>query len=98
MVAALWANSNYDDDKGTRQGAIEQLETSFTNALTTILDGTTEEDQIDKTNPFFAQMEKGMEKLHGRVVQGSTVEKVIEQEGSDSSKEEDDFLKDIDQS
>jgi hypothetical protein len=69
MIGALWANSNWDDDKGTRKGAIEDLESRFNETVQTIVDagrpGTEEppEEEIDHDNPFFAAADRGIEKL-----------------------------------
>jgi len=60
MIAALWSNSNYDDDKGTRKNAIEELEENFTEAINMIL-GVTREEEIAEDNPFFAPAFKGMQ-------------------------------------
>ena len=56
MVAALWANSNYDDDKGTRQKAIEEIEGNFNAAVDEIISGVPRDEKIDKDDPFFAPL------------------------------------------
>lgn len=88
MIAALWANSNFDDDKGTRQNAIEEIEENFEEAMQTILHGgRDEEEEIDKSNPFFAAAERGVAKLQApRQDEGATVKDVVG-----------DYSKDIDQ-
>lgn len=63
MIAAFWANDGMNDDKGTRANAIQELEQNFEDAISAILGGGTEEAEIDKSNPFFAAMEKGLAKL-----------------------------------
>ena len=67
MIAALWSNSNYDDDKGTRKQAIEEIEGNYDEAVTKILSGNSQqeanEEEIDEDNPFFAAAKRGMKKL-----------------------------------
>lgn len=54
MIASLWSNANYDDDKGTRKNAIEELEGHFDAATELILHGPqAKEEEIDEANPFF---------------------------------------------
>lgn len=87
MIQALWANDGMNDDKGTRQNAITDIEESFTEAVAMIMSGTgpeMEEEEIDPENPFFKPMYEGMEKLHTAKPQPSmdedTVKRIIEQE------------------
>lgn len=77
MVQALWANSNYDDDKGSRQNAIQEIEESFTGAIESI-DNPQQETEIDKSDPFFAPSFKALDALE--VPEDMKVEAVIEQE------------------
>lgn len=70
MIASLWANSNYDDDKGTRQKAIEEIESSFQSVVMQVFEGvqTEQEEEIDESNnPFFAAAKKGQKKLFEQV-------------------------------
>lgn len=54
MISSLWSNSNYDDDKGTRKNAIEELEQHYEEATRLILHGPqVHEEEIDENNPFF---------------------------------------------
>jgi hypothetical protein len=64
MISSLWSNSNYDDDKGTRQQAIESLEEHFEEATRIVRFGKSEEEEIDEENPFFAPVMKGVEKIN----------------------------------
>lgn len=74
MIAALWSNSNYDDDKGTRQKALEEIEENFEEAMQIVLYGGHQEEEIDKENPFFAAAERGLAKIEvPRQDEGSTV-------------------------
>lgn len=52
MIASLWANSNYDDDKGSRKRAIEEIEENFSQVVDSIVNPNQEAD-IDPDNPFF---------------------------------------------
>lgn len=84
MIASLWANSNWDDDKGTRQSAIEELEAKYTEAIDAIhelFSGSpraseasqeeivpgTEAVELDKSNPFFAAVDRGQARLAKRL-------------------------------
>lgn len=68
MIASLWANSNYDDDKGTREKAIDEIENNFNSVITSFFEGKTQkEEEIDENNPFFASAKKGKQKLFEQV-------------------------------
>lgn len=72
MVAALWSNANYDDDKGTRTKAIRDIEGSYSEALEAVelaLGSTPvrEEQKLSETNEFFAAAERGLQKIERRV-------------------------------
>lgn len=91
MIASLWANSNWDDDKGTRQKAIEDLENSYEEAMVKIRTGAKEE-ELDKSNPFISAVDRGMAKIAvPRNDEGGTVAEVV------NSQEIVDYTKDIDQ-
>jgi hypothetical protein len=62
MIAALWANSNFDDDKGTRRNAIEEIEANFQEAIDSVNNPMPEND-IDMDNPFFNPALRGREKI-----------------------------------
>ncbi len=71
MVAAVWANSNYDDpEKNPRKQFIDQLEQDSEYKLATIYGMATPEEQfeIDKKDPFWAAMYRGLEKQHGTAI------------------------------
>lgn len=53
MIAGVWANSNLDDGKDTRNKMLAEIENNYKNAAQLIY-GDGEEDKIDKSNPFFA--------------------------------------------
>lgn len=64
MIASLWSNSNYDDDKGSRQTAIEEIEEKYETAVAIITLGyDPNEEEIDYDNPFFAPVKKGLERI-----------------------------------
>lgn len=52
MITGFYANTNYDDTKGTRSKAIGQLEEQFSEAIAELYEPTV---KIDETidNPFF---------------------------------------------
>lgn len=68
MIAALWANSNYDGDgekPSPRPEAIEQIEANYDEAVEKILTGwkPEPEEELDENNPFFAPVKRAMKKL-----------------------------------
>jgi hypothetical protein len=63
MIAALWANSNYDDDKGSRKRAIEEIEENFAEVVQSIVDPGSQEAEIDPDNPFFNESARSKQKL-----------------------------------
>lgn len=67
MIAALWSNSNYDDDKGTRQEAISDIEERCDEAITIILLGydpmAEPEGEIEDKYGFFAAGERGTARI-----------------------------------
>jgi hypothetical protein len=80
MVAALWANSNFDDTKGTRKNAIDEIEENFEQAVEMILAGPQPEEEaaIDEDNPFFAPVKRQMAKLEApRQDEGSSTVKDV---------------------
>lgn len=83
MIAALWSNSNYDDDKGTRQKAIEEIEANFQSAVMQVFSGqTSQEEEIDEENPFFIAAKKSQKKLFEQVgitdEENATVKEIID--------------------
>lgn len=68
MIAALWSNSNWDDDKGSRKNAISGINENYREAVEAIEDAMTrvdrpEEEKIDEGNPFFAAAERGLSQV-----------------------------------
>lgn len=82
MIASLWSNSNFDDDKGTRQSAISEIEENFQDAVDAIHGELPPEEEIDEKNPFFGQMKKGMEKIHQPRDDEGSVGQVVDAEYS----------------
>lgn len=82
MISALWSNSNYDDDKGTRQKAIEEIEANFQGAVNDIFGNSPNEQEIDESNPFFAAAKKSQKKLFEQVgiteEENTTVKEIID--------------------
>lgn len=82
MINGFWSNDGMNDDKGTRQTAIDELETSFGTAIAAILSSggkpAEKEAEIDKSNPFFAAI-KDVPKLEDPSEANlKTVEAVVE--------------------
>jgi hypothetical protein len=64
QISALWANSNYDGEEVDRQQIIRDIETSYDEVIAEIYSGRSAggRTDIDKSDPFFAAMERGMKK------------------------------------
>lgn len=82
MINGFWSNDGMNDDKGTRQNAIRELEESFQQAISNIMSGKAgeKEEEIDKQNPFFAAMNTEIPKIEKPVADAKTVEAMIEQQ------------------
>lgn len=67
QISALWANSNYDGEDVDRQQIIQEIETSYDEVIAGIYSGRMAggKDDIDKSDPFFAAIERGMAKQGG---------------------------------
>ena len=87
MIAALWANSAFEGQDGAnaRRQAIEELEEHYDSAVQSILFGVSpeEEDEIDKTNPFFAAAERGLQKIAPIAKTNGTVAEAVDVEEED---------------
>jgi hypothetical protein len=102
MIAALWANSNWDDtkdEKGNRQRVIESLndqhkesieaiELAFSNRVPP------EEEKLSDDNPFFAAADRGLAKVEARIDQAKSKKPPHLR---DAEPEEIDYMKGIDQ-
>lgn len=78
MITALWSNSNYDDDKGTRKQIVEDIEEEFKQMVLMVQTGIKPEDEIDQDNPFFAAAREGVKKLEAPRNDEGTVREVID--------------------
>ena len=57
MIAGVWGNSNYDDEKNSRKKILDQIDSFYQQALMEIYGEPEEEIDFDE-NPFFAAMQK----------------------------------------
>jgi hypothetical protein len=83
MIASLWSNSNYDDDKGTRTNAIEELEHHYDEAIALILHGPqdSQEEDIDEDNPFFQPALRAVRQIEApRADEGATTVRAVVEE------------------
>jgi hypothetical protein len=69
MVAALWANSNYDQPEVDRAEIIGTIEARYAAVINSIYDGSPVEpsglpstEEIEPGNPFFDAMRRGLER------------------------------------
>jgi hypothetical protein len=85
MIAALWANSGFEGQDGAnaRREAIEELELHYDEAVEQIHRGIDEqpEEEIDRSNPFWSSMDRGMEKILTPIREEGTVQEALESEG-----------------
>lgn len=69
MISGVWSNSNWDGDKGEnpRQKFIEELEDNVNDKIASIYGMAKKNDEyeIDRDDPFWAAMYRGLEKQHG---------------------------------
>ena len=60
MISGLWANTNYDDEKNSRQKALTTIEESYQEAINNIYNGSIKSDEEYKKeldqDPLFAAM------------------------------------------
>lgn len=55
MVTGVWANPNYDDDKGSRAERLRSIEDTVDEAIGVVY-GDVLEHEIDKSDPLFGAM------------------------------------------
>lgn len=72
MISGVWSNSNWDGEEGQnpRQQFVEELENQVNDKIANIYGMSNKEDEfeIDKSDPFWAAMYRGLEKQHGTAV------------------------------
>lgn len=93
MISALWANSNWDDKKGTRKRAIDDIDGNFSRAVEAVeaafmQRNIPDEGKLSDDNPFFAAADRGLAKVDAKVRQ---------MKGGGGESEGIDYMKDLDQ-
>lgn len=80
MITALWSNSNWDDDKGTRKQAVEELEENFQAAIDRI-NGYQPEEEVEMEDKFgfFAAGERAVARIEVPGETNGTVAEAAEQ-------------------
>lgn len=97
MIAALWSNSSFDDNKGTRKSAIAKIEDSYQEALDAIEAAISsnkelpDERKLSDDNEFFAAAERGLARIDKKI------EKHKETPDTDENDDPIDYKHDIDQ-
>jgi hypothetical protein len=102
MVAALWANSNWDDtkeDKGHRTRAIEGINEQHQESIEAVeLAFSTrvvpDEKKLADDNPFFAATDRGLAKVEAKVAEHRAKRP---EHLKDGEEEEIDYMKGLDQ-
>lgn len=56
IIAGLWANTNLDDNKGSRSRALEEIQNNYDDTIEEIYIGIRREDIDLNDDPFFAAM------------------------------------------
>lgn len=56
IIAGMWANTNLDDNKGTRRNALEEIQNNYDDTIEEIYSGIRREDIDLNSDPFFAAM------------------------------------------
>ena len=75
MVAGAWSNSNYDDDKNSRQTLLNRIDEFYDYAQARIYgDPSAFLDEIDMDDPFFAAMKRPAEVMKLEVTSESVNE------------------------
>ncbi len=82
MITGFWANDGMNDDKGTREKALQELEDQFQNAIVMIETGRSYEEEVgfteeDEENPFLAPAIKAMRDIETPRNDEGTVEDAI---------------------
>jgi hypothetical protein len=68
MIAALYANTNWDDEKNDRNQRIKELEEHFKRAIELVYDPSLAEgEEIDWDNPFWAAAKRAYDKKLARI-------------------------------
>ena len=81
MIAALWSNSNWDDDKGSRKQAIEELEDNFKAQIDKLKGlGQEVEVEMEDTFGFFAAGERKLKELEVPGEPDGTVGEVLKEQ------------------
>jgi hypothetical protein len=98
MVSALWSNSNYDDDKGTRKKVIAEINDSYEESIDAVKAAfqpreLPEDEKLKDENPFFAAADRGLAKVDARIRKL----KGISEEPPEEKPEPIDYMKGLDQ-
>lgn len=62
MIAALYSNPNWDEEKADREARIQELNQNFNEAIELVYYPEKREKEIDWSNPFYAAAKRGLEK------------------------------------
>ena len=61
MISAIHTNPNYDGEKVDKAGHVREIEDQFDEAIESVYTGKSAGEEIDKSNPFFAAIDRGLE-------------------------------------
>lgn len=101
MIAALFSNPNWDDEKSHREERIKTLNEQYDEAITLVYYPELREgEEIDWDNPFWSAAKRGIEKTrakHDYVLQGKKLADVIDIKDADQLRAREASRRDIDQ-
>jgi hypothetical protein len=95
MITGFWANDGMNDDKGTRNKALEELEEQFAQAVDLVQSGRSQQEEQgfteeDEANPFLAPAIKATREIETpRDDEGSVKQAIESDQGSDFSVDQD---------
>lgn len=84
IVAAFWSNPNFDEEKGSRTKAVDEMESNFRRAVRIIYSKKVPKDTRDEVDlhndPFFAPAMRGTKDIKKPVKEDATVQEAIKEE------------------
>ena len=101
MIAALFSNPTWDDEKNDRTTRIQELNRQFNEAIELVYNPRPKHD-VDWTNPFYAAAKRGLQKTREKYAwaidgQGKTLSDVVSPNDQEQLRVREESRKAIDQ-
>lgn len=101
MIAALFSNPTWDDEKNDRTTRIQELNRQFNEAIELVYNPRPKHD-VDWNNPFYAAAKRGLQKTREKYAwaidgKGKTLEEVVSPNDQDQLRAREEGRKAIDQ-